>query len=150
MVLTEEQRARRVEVADDLATGATMYELLGGAPTLRTLVDHFYDIMESDPRIKPVRDMHKADLGPMRVGLFEFLSGWLGGPNLYVDKHGSPCLTGVHMGYAIDDHARDLWVECMQRAMELTEVPLKYIEVIMPPLADMADHMRVMLPEHQH
>ena len=84
------------------------------------------------------------------MGLFEFLSGWLGGPNLYVDKHGSPCLTGVHMGYAIDDHARDLWVECMQRAMELTEVPLKYIEVIMPPLADMADHMRVMLPEHQH
>ena len=144
--MTDEERARRMEVAADLRTGRTMYELLGAADGLRRIVDNFYDIMDSDARIKPVRVMHKPDLGPMRDSLFEFFSGWLGGPNLYIEKHGSPCLTGVHMGYDIDDDARDLWLECMQKAMEAADVPLKYIEALMPSLAEMANDMRVMLP----
>ncbi len=144
---TPEQQQRRQEVAADLRTGP-MYQLLGGEAGLRSIVDHFYDIMESDPRIAPVRKMHKDDLGPMRLSLFEFLSGWLGGPNLYIERNGSPCLTGVHMGYTLNDTNIALWLECMQKAMDAAGVPLKYSEVLMPSLADMAEGMRIPDPRH--
>jgi hemoglobin len=146
--LTAEQQQRRQEVAADLRTGKSMYELLGGDTGLRAIVNAFYDIMESDPKIGPVRKMHKPDLGPMRIGLFEFLSGWLGGPNLYIERNGSPCLTGVHMGYTLNESNIGLWLECMQRAMDQAGVPLKYSEVLMPSLADMAEGMRIPDPRH--
>jgi hemoglobin len=52
----------------------TMYELLGGADGIRSIVDHFYDLMDGE-RFAPIRSMHAPDLGHMRVGLFEFPSG---------------------------------------------------------------------------
>ena len=40
----------------------TPYELLGGAGVVRWLTDRFYDIMDTDPSVKSLRDMHPADL----------------------------------------------------------------------------------------
>ena len=83
-------------------TGDSMYAWLGGEQAIKDLVNRFYDIMESDESLKPIRDMHKEDLSPMRLSLFEFLSGWLGGPSLFIERHGSPCLTGAHKPFKID------------------------------------------------
>jgi len=66
----------------------TMYDWIGGEEGLRKLVNRFYDIMDSDEQAKTVRAMHKEDLSAIRAGLFEYLSGWLGGPPLFVAKHG--------------------------------------------------------------
>ncbi len=68
----------------------TPYELLGGAGVVRWLTDRFYDIMDSDPSVKALRDMHPADLAGSREKLYMFLSGWLGGPPLFMDKFGHP------------------------------------------------------------
>ena len=89
-----------------------MYELLGGAECIRSIVDHFYDLMDR-PGFEPIRAMHASDLWPMRVALFEFLSGWLGGPPLYLQRAGSPCLTAAHAPFPIDVTARDMWLACM-------------------------------------
>ncbi len=51
----------------------TPYELLGGAGVVRWLTDRFYDIMDTDPSVKSLRDMHPADLAGSREKLYMFL-----------------------------------------------------------------------------
>lgn len=100
----------------------TPYRLLGGEAMVRQLVDRFYDIMDTDPSVKPLRDMHPADLTSSREKLFMFLSGWLGGPDLFVQQFGHPMLRARHMPFAVDGQARDQWLYCMYKAMD--EMPM--------------------------
>jgi len=132
---------RRAEAAAELAT-KTMYEVLGSEAGIKAIVDAFYDVMDRDQEFAPIRDMHKADLGPMRVSLFEFLSGWLGGPPLFIERNGSPCLTGAHAPYNVDEQARDLWVSCMNRALGEAEVEEKFRDLLTPAFERMADMVR--------
>lgn len=135
---TEQGREQlRAELAEH-----TMYELLGGADGLRALADRFYDTMDADPAFAPIRSMHEGDLAPIKELLFEYLSGWLGGPSLFVARRGSPCLTEAHAPFAIDEHARDLWLACMIRTMNDGGVPERYRDALMPAFAGMADMMR--------
>ncbi len=95
----------------------TPYEIIGGEQMVRRLVDRFYDIMDSAPEARVIRDMHAADLGPMRQTLFEFLSGWLGGPPLYFQRPNGKCIMSAHRPYAIGAAERDAWLMCMRQAM---------------------------------
>jgi hemoglobin len=52
-----------------------------------------------------------------------FLSGWLGGPQIYMQKIGHPMLRARHLPYAIGEAERDQWMACMGRAMEECELP---------------------------
>jgi hemoglobin len=119
-----------------------MYELLGGEVGIKAIVDRFYEIMESDESFKLIRDMHQADLASMRLNLFEFLSGWLGGAPLYIQRRGTPCLTEAHAPYTIDQEARDQWLACMSRAMVDVGVDERYRELLTPAFEGMADMMR--------
>jgi len=94
----------------------SLYEELG-AETLRALVDRFYDVMDTDPRVTGVRNMHPDDLTDSRTKLYEFLVGWSGGPPLYVQKHGHPRLRMRHMPFAIDNRAAMEWMHCMNIAL---------------------------------
>lgn len=93
------------------------YERLGGAPALRTLVDRFYDTMDQDPAAADVRRMHQADLGPIRDKLFDWLSGWSGGPPLYNARPDRACIMSAHAPYAIGPVERDQWMACMRAAL---------------------------------
>jgi len=125
---------------------ATFFELLGGEvqgmETLRNLVETFYDIMDSDPKAKPIRAMHPADLTSAREKLFMFLTGWTGGPQLYIERYGHPMLRKRHLPFAVDESARDQWMYCMIKAMH----QLKMDETLMTKLAEqlygVADFMR--------
>jgi hemoglobin len=46
-----------------------------------------------------------------------FLSGWLGGPSLYMEAFGHPRLRMRHMPFAVDEAARDQWMFCMRKAV---------------------------------
>lgn len=124
----------------------TFFELLGGEASgtdnIRNLVETFYDIMDSDPKVIPLRTMHQPDLTSAREKLFMFLSGWTGGPQLYIERYGHPMLRKRHLPFAIDESARDQWMYCMIKAMH----QLKYEDVLMRRLAeqlyDVADFMR--------
>lgn len=132
---------RREQLRSELATH-TIYELLGGAEGVRAVVDRFYDLMGTDPAFAPIRLMHAPDLAPMRVGLTEWLTGWLGGPPLYVQRKGTVCITGAHMPFRIDETAAVLWIDCMTRAMTDTGVPERYREVLLPALGNIATMLR--------
>ncbi len=103
---------------DENTTNTTTYEQIGGDATVARLCDLFYQLMDSVPQFKGLRDMHPADLGPSRDKLYMFLSGWMGGPDLFVEKFGHPRLRGRHMPFAIGVAERDQWVACMVLAME--------------------------------
>ena len=96
----------------------TTYEQIGGEPTVARLCDRFYELMDSVPQFQGIRAMHPADLANSRDKLYMFLSGWLGGPDLFVEKFGHPRLRGRHMPFAIGIDERDQWVACMVLAME--------------------------------
>lgn len=96
----------------------THYHRLGGELVIRRLVDRFYDLMDEDPDFYGIRKMHARDLTEARNRLFMFLSGWTGGPQLYMEKFGHPRLRQRHLPFAIGESERDQWMGCMQRAMD--------------------------------
>jgi hemoglobin len=124
------------KISPDKPQQQSPYDLLGGEPGVRALVDRFYDIMDADPAAAGIRAMHGADLAPMRQKLFEFMSGWLGGPRLY-----SSCIMSGHRPFAIGANERDQWLTCMRRAMDDT-ASAQVREMLDQPLAAIADAFR--------
>lgn len=120
----------------------TPYQLLGGEDGVRRLCDAFYDCMEQLPEAADIRRMHGEDLSAIRQKLFEFLSGWLGGPHLYAQKYGSICMTGPHRPYAIGPKERDQWLLCMDRALERIGASNELKAMLERPLQAIADMVR--------
>ena len=96
---------------------ATPYGRLGGDAAVRALVDRFYDLMELEPAYADLRRVHGSDLAAARDKLHWFLSGWLGGPDLYIERFGHPRLRARHLPFAIGVRERDQWLACMNQAM---------------------------------
>lgn len=96
----------------------TPFDRLGGEPGVRALVDRFYDLMELEPTFAGIRALHPSELEGSRDKLHWFLCGWLGGPNLYIERFGHPRLRARHLPYAIGIAERDQWMACMMQAMQ--------------------------------
>lgn len=124
----------------------TFFELLGGAEqgtaTIRNLVEMFYDIMDSDPKAAAIRAMHKPDLTEAREKLFMFLTGWTGGPQLYVERYGHPRLRARHLPFSIGESERDQWMYCMIRAMHQLGLEESLMTKLATQLYGVADFMR--------
>ena len=116
------------------------YDLLGGAEPLSRLVDRFYHHMQTLPEAAETLALHD-DIDRAREKLRLFLSGWFGGPSLYIEKYGHPRLRARHMPFAISAKHRDQWMLCMQRAMDevVTDPALK--EKLNAAFVQMATHM---------
>ena len=107
-----------MEIEEPRQAGATPYDMLGGEMAVFALVDAFYDLMDETPEYYGVRKLHPASLDGSREKLKMYLSGWLGGPNLYIEKFGHPRLRARHLPFAIGVAERDQWLACMFSAME--------------------------------
>ena len=118
------------------------YEAIGGELVVRQLVDRFYDLMDALPEAKGIRDLHPERLSGSREKLFMFLSGWLGGPQLYVERFGHPRLRGRHLPFAIGESERDQWLMCMKISVEELEVEQKWRDFLMEKFNSLADFMR--------
>jgi hemoglobin len=118
------------------------YDQVGGADGVRRLVDRFYDLMDSAPEAANVRALHAASLKVSREKLYLFLTGWLGGPQLYIEKHGHPMLRARHLPFAIAERERDEWLWCMERALAEHEMDDALREFLTQRLRQVADHMR--------
>ena len=96
----------------------TTYELIGGIDKIDALVDRFYDLMALEPGLADLRSMHPEDLSSSREKLKFFLTGWMGGPDIYSPKYGHPMLRARHLPFKIGLKERDQWLACMYQAME--------------------------------
>lgn len=120
----------------------THYEKMGGESTVRALVKAFYQQMNTDPAFAGVRKMHASDLEYIEQVLFEFLSGWLGGPQLYVEKYGHPRLRQRHLPFSIGISERDQWLQCMDKAMDDIGLAADLREALQQSFFKTADFMR--------
>ena len=118
------------------------YEHLGGEKTVRKLVDRFYDLMDTMPQARKIRELHPDDLTSSRDKLFKFLSGWLGGPQLYVEEFGHPRLRARHLPFPIGETERDAWLSCMRQALSEMEMEELLRNHLLQSLSKTADHMR--------
>jgi hemoglobin len=114
---------------------------------VRQLVDRFYDLMDSAPEATHVRALHAETLKRSREKLYMFLSGWLGGPQLYVEQYGHPRLRARHLPFTIGKRERDEWLWCMDRALTEQEMADSLREMLRQKLHDLADHMRNAEPD---
>ena len=103
--------------SDEAQTEIPPFERLGGEPTVRALVDRFYDLMDLEPAYRELRAVHGNTLEDARDKLFWFLCGWLGGPEHYTERFGHPRLRMRHMPFSIGVLERDQWLACMDQAM---------------------------------
>jgi hemoglobin len=121
---------------------STFFELLGGVARVRELVEKFYDVMDTDPKAAGIRALHAADLTEAREKLFMFLTGWTGGPQLYIERYGHPFLRKRHMPFAIGESERDQWMYCMIRAMHDIGIEEPVLTKLAEQLWGVADFMR--------
>jgi hemoglobin len=98
--------------------------------------------MDTVPQFQGIRVMHPADLSTSRDKLYMFLSGWMGGPDLFVEKFGHPRLRGRHMPFAIGVAERDQWVACMVLAMDDVGVEKELSKKLLENFFHTADFMR--------
>jgi len=120
----------------------TTYEKIGGEATVSRLTARFYELMATVPQFAELRAMHPEDLSGSRDKLFMFLSGWFGGPDLFVEKFGHPKLRARHMPFAIGVRERDQWVACMVLAMEDVGLDEDVRKVLLNNFFNTADFMR--------
>ncbi len=120
----------------------TQYDQLGGEASVKQLVSRFYDLMDQRPDTLELRSMHAKSLKVSREKLFLFLSGWLGGPSLYVEQYGHPKLRVRHRPFAITTVERDQWLLCMNQALkeQITGNELLLMSLISS-FKGVADHM---------
>lgn len=117
----------------------TLYECLGGEAGVRALADRFYDVVESD--YADLRGMLPSDTTNSRRKLFMYLSGWLGGPQLYLEAYGHPRLRLRHLPFPIDEVGVRHWLEAMESALRSTEVEAEVVDILMARFAPLAHHM---------
>lgn len=120
----------------------THYQRIGGEAKIRALVDRFYELMDTLPEAYGIRKMHTEDLKDINEKLFQFLSGWMGGPQLYVEQHGHPMLRRRHLPFPIGDTERDQWMLCMNQALEDVVEDEVLRRELSDAFAKVADHMR--------
>lgn len=129
-------------MTENPGTSFNPFDEFGGEVVVRQLVDRFYDLMDMLPEAYVIRKLHPEDLSGSRQKLFDFLCGWLGGPQYYVEKHGHPRLRARHLPFAIGEVERDAWLLCMQQAMEEIVPAGRAREHILVKLRELADFMR--------
>jgi hemoglobin len=124
-----------------LEKSITPYELIGGEPAVKQLVHRFYKLMDELPEAYAVRHLHPESLAGSEEMLFEYLSGWLGGPNLYIEKKGHPRLRMRHAPYAIGARERDEWMLCMTQALTEQVGDEGFRQALLNQFSELASHM---------
>ena len=120
----------------------SLYDLMGGESGIRSLVDRFYDLIDSTPEARGIRALHPKSLKGSREKFFLFLSGWSGGPQLYIEKYGHPRLKMRHAPFSIGMAERDQWRWCMNKALDESGFDPKVIEYLKTHFSDATDFLR--------
>lgn len=120
----------------------THYQRIGGEDNVRALVRRFYQLMDELPEAYGIRKLHAKDLQGATDKLFKFLTGWMGGPQLYVEQYGHPMLRGRHLPFTIGAAERDQWLLCMNQALSEVVEDVAFRQELAAAFAKVAEHMR--------
>ena len=84
----------------------------------------------------------ETDLEHARLRLREFLVQRFGGPPRYSQARGHPRLRMRHMPFAIDEAARDRWLELMDQSLDEANITDPARSTMQAVFAHIADFMR--------
>nr|WP_156753183.1 group II truncated hemoglobin [Agrobacterium vitis] len=132
--------SRGQDVSDEKTI--TLYEAIGGDATVKALVHRFYQLMDTLPEAAHCRAIHPADLTESEEKFYDYITGYLGGPPVYMQKRGHPMLRRRHFVAEIGPQERDEWLLCFRRAMDETIAHEKLREIIGTPIEKLAHHMQ--------
>lgn len=128
----------------------TLFDQLGGEASgvqmITKIVERFYHHMDTLPEVKDIRDQHSKDLTEAKEKLVMFLTGWSGGPQVYIEKFGHPRLRMRHMPFKIGEKERDQWLYCMFKSLDESELSEQIISDLKKSFAHIADFMRNQQP----
>ena len=99
----------------------TPFCAIGGEEVVRNISSFFYKEMDSG-KYPNLRNIHPNSLEASEQKFFEFLVGWLGGPQLYIQKHGHPRLRMRHAPFSIGEVEVEEWITCMNSALDRCEI----------------------------
>ncbi len=102
----------------------SVYKKIGGRKKIVKIVQRFYEIMKTDPMAKDCLATHPNldNIEVLSEKLTDFLCGWLGGPQYFLQKHGHPRMRMRHMKFPINQVAREQWLYCMNKSLEENNV----------------------------
>ena len=123
--------------------GATSYHAAGDIAGIRQLVNDFYTLMDESIDYYAIRAMHPADLSVSKDKLSCFLSGWMGGDELYAQKYGSINIPQFHAFIDIGERERDMWIACMQEALQKQEYAESFKHYLIGQLSIPAERVRI-------
>ena len=124
------------------APDVTLYERIGGEDGVRRLTRRFYALMDTIPEAAACRAIHPPSLEGSEQKLFEYLTGWLGGPQLFVERRGPPMLRRRHMIAEIGPEESAGWLLCFRWALMDTVADAGVRDAILPQIVQLARHMQ--------
>ncbi|MDO8353711.1 MAG: globin, partial [Aestuariivirga sp.] len=83
-------------------------------------------------------------LAHARQAQFEFLSGFLGGPQLYLERHRHSNVRRMHAHLAIGTAERDSWLTCMDRALKAVAAEPEVRGLLMDHFSRVAEALRTL------
>jgi len=122
----------------------TPYDALG-EEKIRALAEAFYRRMDGDE--PALAQLHTLDADgrvsqDLRQRFALFLIGWLGGPQVYVEKHGHPRLRMRHGHVPVNAAMRDAWLRAMTSAMDDCDIQGPVRVFLADRFATVADFLR--------
>ncbi|MHA6485444.1 globin domain-containing protein [Paenibacillus sp. strain BS8-2] len=115
----------------------SLYEAIGEAEGLRTIVEAFYPKVQRHPLLGP---LFPQDIDPVMDKQFMFLSQFLGGPNLYSDAYGHPMMRARHLPFPITRLHADAWLGCMREALSESGLQQELQDIMIERLSGPAYH----------
>lgn len=94
----------------------TAYEQTGGERAVRMHCTRLYELVDELPDAKACRNVYPPSLQRAEKKFFEFMSGRLGGSQLYRQKYGHPRLRRRHFSAPIGDEKTSGWLACFHEA----------------------------------
>jgi hemoglobin len=118
----------------------TIYEDIGGAPSVDAAVEDFYERVLADPMLAPYFD--DVDMARLKDHQRAFIAAAIGGPSAYEGRS----MREAHAGLNVTPAAFDRVVDHLVATLDGLGVPMETIETIGGALAPLKDEIAVPQP----
>ena len=96
----------------------TPFEAIG-EDTLNRLVDTFYGLVAQHPDLAPIFPNQFTEIARKQK---QFLTQYLGGPQIYTEEHGHPMMRARHLPFPVTPTRAKAWLSCMKHAMDMVDL----------------------------
>ncbi|WP_342576365.1 globin [Paenibacillus sp. FSL M8-0142] len=115
----------------------SIYDNLGGAEGIRSLVEAFYPRVQQNELLAP---LFPEDIEPVMEKQYMFLSQFFGGPALFSEAYGHPMMRARHLRFPITERHAEEWLRCMEGALMEIGVDDELREFVLQRLSGPAHH----------